>query len=108
MGSYARPQFSCPSAEELVAEAHSLANFLIEREGPKQIDCCIHCVCSRFGLDPGVMHSLRYRWRELHDVKASTLERLRAAYEHVYERERRVELLEREIEQLTEREMETV
>lgn len=102
-------QFSCPVAEELVAEAHTLANFLIEAEGACNVALCIHRASCRYGIEPGALHSLRYRWRELHDVKASTLERLRAAYEHVYEKNRRIGIAERAIEhEIATAELETV
>lgn len=104
---YSQQQFPLPTAEAVVGEARRLANFLIDCEGCKNIALCIHRVGWRYGIDPGTLHSLRYRWRELHDVKATTLERLRAAYEHVHECGRRVEIIERDIEELKQpREME--
>lgn len=101
-------QFSCPAAETVVDEARRLANLLIESEGCPNVALCIHRASCRYGIEPGTLHSLRYRWRELQDVRASVLERLRAAYEHIYEHGRRVEIIERQIEDLKPQEMEMV
>lgn len=58
----------------------------------------IHRMAERYGFDEGQLRYLRYRWRELHDIRASVLERLREAYEAVYERQRRIALIEKDIE----------
>lgn len=94
-------QYSHPNAEIVITEARTLARFLIEIERGKcggDVDVAIHRTASRWGLEEGAMRALRYRWRELQDIRASVLERLREAYEAVYERQRRRAEIEREID----------
>lgn len=95
---------TCVNADLVIAEARTLAGFLIEIERGKcggDVDVAIHRTASKWGLEEGTLHSLRYRWRELHDVRASVLERLREAYEVIYERQCRMAEIEREIDRLT-------
>jgi len=92
-------------AQSVISEAHFLANFLIEIERGKvggDVDVAMHRAAQRWGLEEGALRSLRYRYRELADVKASLLERLREIYEVIYERQRRMAAMEREIEELVE------
>lgn len=93
-----------PNADVVITEARTLARFLVEIERGKcggDVDVAIHRTASRWGLEDGALRSLRYRWRELQDVRASVLERLREAYEVIYERQRRMAEIEREIDRLT-------
>lgn len=88
-------------SETVIAEAKTLASFLIDWErgqGIHDIENAIHRASTRWGIDEGALKSLRYRWRELRDVKASLLERMREAYETIYERQRRQAIIERDIE----------
>lgn len=88
-------------AQTVISEAHFLANFLVEIERGKvggDIDVAMHRTAQRWGLEEGALRSLRYRHRELADVKASLLERLREIYEVVYERQRRIAIIEKEID----------
>lgn len=94
-----------PAAAKVITEAKTLAAFLIEMERGKcggDVDLAIHRVSMFCGIEEGALRSLRYRWRDLRDVKASLLERLREAYEAVYERQRRLAAIEHEIDRLTE------
>lgn len=93
--------------EAVIAEARNLSAFLVEVERGKcggDVDLAIHRAASLYGFEESSLRSLRYRWRELQDVKASVLERLREAYEAVYERQRvqaQIEIeIERRIEQV--------
>lgn len=91
----------CSVATTIVGEARTLATFLVEAERGKcggDVDVALHRAASRWGVEEGALRSLRYRWRDLRDVKASLLERLREAYEAVYERERRLLAFERDID----------
>lgn len=93
-----RSKFDCRDA--VIAEARTLATFLIEWErahGLHDIENALHRAASRWGIDQGALRSIRYRWRELQDVKASLLERMREAYETIYERQRRKAEIERGI-----------
>ncbi len=95
---------TCLNADLVIAEARTLAGFLIEIERGKcagDVDVAIHRTSSKWGLEEGTLRSLRYRWRDLQDVRASVLERLREAYEVIYERQRRMAEIEREIDRLT-------
>ena len=88
-------------SKSVIAEARNLANFLVEIERGKvsgDVDAALHRTAQRYGIEEGALRSLRYRYRELADVKASLLERLREAYEVVYDRQRRIAIIEREIE----------
>ena len=90
-------------AQTVITEARTLANFLIEIERGKiggDVDVAMHRAAQRWGLEEGALRSLRYRYRELADVKASLLERLREIYELVYERQRRLAQIEIEIDRL--------
>lgn len=90
-----------PDATKVIAEAKTLAAFLIETERGKcggDVDLAIHRVAMFGGIEEGALRSLRYRWRELRDVRASLLERLRECYEVVYERQRHCAQIEREID----------
>lgn len=92
---------SCSVAANIVGEARTLATFLVEVERGScggDVDVALHRTASKWGVEEGALRSLRYRWRELQDVKGSILERLREAYETVYERQRRTLAFEREIE----------
>lgn len=93
-----------PNADVVITEARTLARFLIEIERGKcggDVDLAIHRTASKWGLEEGTLRSLRYRWRELQDIRASVLERLREAYEVIYERQRRQAEIDREIDRLT-------
>lgn len=95
---------SCSAAEAVIAEARKLFCFLMEIERGQcggNVDLAIHRVAERYGFDEGQLRYLRYHWRELKDVKGSLLERLREAYEAVYERQRRMAAMELEIKTLT-------
>jgi hypothetical protein len=88
--------------EAVIAEARRISAFLVETERGKcggDVDLAIHRAASLYGFEESSLRSLRYRWRELQDVKASVLERLREAYESVYERQRQHAIIELEIEQ---------
>ena len=88
--------------EAVIGEARNIAAFLVELERGKcggDVDLAIHRAASFYGIEESSFRTLRYRWRELQDVKASVLERLRDAYEAVYERQRQQAIIEREIEQ---------
>lgn len=92
---------TCSYADTVIAEARTLSAYLVEIERGKcggDVDLAIHRASMLWGIEEGAIKSLRYRWRELHDVKASLLERLREAYETVYERQCRQAEIEREIE----------
>lgn len=83
-----------------MAEARDLARLLVEIECARcggDVELAIHHCATRYGLDEGSLRSLRYRWRDLADVRGSVLERLRMAYEHVYERQRRETQIAHEI-----------
>lgn len=98
-------KFHCPTAEEFVFEAHRLANLIVESQLGKTgayVDVAIKRAEALYGFEPGVLHSLRYRWHELKNVKGSVLERLRAAYEVIYERDRKIQMLEAQIEKIVE------
>ena len=87
--------------EAVISEARTIAAFLVEIERGKcggDVDLAIHRSANHYGIEESSFRSLRYRWRELHDVKASVLERLREAYEAVYERQRAAAIIEREID----------
>lgn len=91
---------TCTHANKVIAEARTLSAFLVEIERGKcggDVDLAIHRTAMLWGIEEGAIKSLRYRWRELHDVKASLLERLREAYETIYERQRRMAEIERDI-----------
>ena len=86
--------------ESVIAEARNIAAFLVEIERGKcggDVDLAIYRAASLYGLEESSIRSLRYRWRELQDVKGSVLERLRDAYEGVYERQRVQAQIEGEI-----------
>lgn len=88
-------------ADTVIAEARTISSFLVEIERGKcggDVDLAIHRVAEKYGFEDGQLKFLRYRWRELQDVKASVLERLREAYETVYERQRRIAIIEKDIE----------
>lgn len=90
-----------PAAAKVIAEAKTLAAFLIDLERGKcggDVDLAIHRVATFGGIEEGALRSLRYRWRELRDIKASLLERLRECYEVVYERQRMRAQIERDID----------
>lgn len=92
-------------AAKVIAEARTIAAFLTETERGKcggDVDLAIHRVSMFCGIEEGALRSLRYRWRELRDIKASLLERLRESYEAIYERQRRMAMVEREIDRLSE------
>lgn len=83
---------SCELSQNVVAEARNISGFLVEIERGKcggDVDVAIHRVAAIYGVDEESVRSLRYRWRDMQDVKASLLERLREAYESVYEHQRR-------------------
>lgn len=92
------------AAAAIIDEARTLATFLVETERGRcggDVDVALFRTASRWGLEEGALRSLRYRWRDLRDVKASLLEQLREAYETVYERQRRMVAVEQEIERAT-------
>lgn len=97
-------KFSRPTGANCVAEAARLANFLIEVERRSGVDTqlAIHQAERRWGFDQHTLYRLRYKARELEDVKASTLEALRWAYEQVYERQRQAEEVELEVAAMVE------
>lgn len=82
-----------------VAEAVRLANLLVEfeRRGGADTQLAIEKAERRWGFDHHTLYRLRYRARELEDVKASTLEALRWAYEMAYERQRQSEMAELQV-----------
>jgi O-acetyl-ADP-ribose deacetylase (regulator of RNase III) len=87
--------------EAVITEARNLSAFLVEVERGKcggDVDLAIHRAASLYGFEESSLRSLRYRWRELQDVKGSVLERLREAYEAVYEKQRVQAQIEIEIE----------
>lgn len=88
-----------------MAEASRLANILIDIERRDGLDTAgaIERAERRWQFDHHTLYRLRYRARELDDVKASTLENLREAYEEIYERQRRRAEAELEIEREIER-----
>ena len=83
-------KISRPTAQNCVDEAVSLAKLLIEFEKRGGLDTAlaIDAAERRWGFDHNTLYRLRYRWRELEDVRASTLEALRWAYEQIFERQR--------------------
>ena len=82
-----------------MSEAVRLAHLLVEyeRRGGLDTQLAIEAAERRWNFDHNTLYRLRYRARELEDVKASTLERLRWAWEHVYEKQRQAELAEIEV-----------
>lgn len=93
--------------ESVISEARTICAFLVEIERGKcggDVDLAIHRAAQLYGIEESAIRSLRYRWRELQDVKGSVLERLREAYEAVYEKQRvqaQIEIeIERRIEQV--------
>lgn len=90
---------SPPSGEKCVAEAVRLAHILVdyEKRGGLDTQLAIEAAERRWGFDHHTIYRLRYRARELEDIKASTLERLRWAWEVIYEKQRRAAALEIEI-----------
>ena len=92
-------KFSRPCAASCVAEASRLANVLIDHERRDGLDTAlaIEAAERRWGFEHNTLYRLRYRARELDDVRASTLEALRWAYEQIYERQRQHELAEIEV-----------
>ncbi len=96
-----RCEISCCTSTTVVAEAKALCDLLItweQGQGTHDIENAMHRASSRWGIDSSALKSLRYRWRDLQDVKASLLERLRVAYEEVYDRQRTAQAVEIEIE----------
>lgn len=92
---------TCSAA--IIEEARRLSSFLVEIERglcSGDVDLSLHRVSERYGIEESALRSLRYRWRDLQDVRASVLERLREAYEEVYERQRRFAQIEIEIDRL--------
>ncbi len=92
---------ACHVATNVIGEARTLAAFLIEIERGRcggDVEVAIHRAAMIYGVEEGALRSLRYRWRDLHDIKASVLERLREAYEAVYERERRLHQVQQQID----------
>ena len=89
-------KFSRPTAVNCVAEASRLANLLVEAERRDGLDCqlAIERAEQRWGFDHNTLYRLRYRIREIDDVKASTLEALRWAWELTFERQRQLEIAE--------------
>lgn len=96
---------SPPTGEKCVTEAVRLAQILVdyEKRGGLDTQLAIEAAERRWGFDHNTLYRLRYRARELDDIKASTLERLRWAWEQIFEKQRRTAALEievtREIEQ---------
>lgn len=90
---------SPPTGEKCVSEAVRLAHLLVEyeRRGGLDTQLAIEAAERRWGFDHNTLYRLRYRARELDDVKASTLERLRWAWEHIYEKQRQSEMAEIEV-----------
>lgn len=97
-------KFPRPTGQNCVVEASRLANFLIdvEKRGGADIQLAIHLAERKWGFDPHTLYRLRYKHRELEDVKASTLEALRWAYEQVYEKQRHAEEVELEVAAIVE------
>lgn len=92
---------SAEFVEAVISEARNISGFLVEIERGKcggDVEVAIHRTAVKWGVEESSIRSLRYRWRELHDVRASVLERLREAYEAVYERQCAAAAIEREID----------
>lgn len=91
------------SAAQCVEEASRLARFLIEyerRPDGLNMALAIEKAERRWHLPRNTLQRLRYKPGELSDVRASTLDSLRAAYEELYQRQRERMLAERRIDEI--------
>ena len=91
------------TAKQCVEEATRLARFLIEYE--RRLDglkmaLAIEKAERRWNLPPHTLRRLRYKPGELSDVRASTLDCLRCAYEELYQKQREHMLAERRINEI--------
>ena len=87
-------------------EAARIARLLIEYERrPEAINMAeaIYRAETRWHFARHTLQRLRYKSRELDDVRASTLDGLRCAYEDIYEIQRERAAAELEIEQVVRR-----
>lgn len=92
--------------QQCVGEAARLARLLIEHERrPDAINMAeaIERAERRWQFPRHTLQRLRYRPDELSDVRASTLDGLRCAYEEIYDEQRRRMEAERELAQAMER-----
>jgi hypothetical protein len=88
-----------------VGEAVRLANLLIEFERRGRgldTQLAIEQAERRWGFEHNTLYRLRYRGRELEDIKASTLEGLRWAWEVAYEKQRQSEMADLEVARVIE------
>ena len=91
------------TAKQCVEEATRLARFLIEyerRPDGLNMALAIETAERRWHLPPHTLQRLRYKPGELSDVRASTLDCLRCAYEELYQRQREHMLAERRINEI--------
>ena len=91
------------TAKQCVEEAARLARFLIEYERrPEALNVAqaIEQAERRWHLPRHTLQRLRYKPGELSDVRASTLDSLRAAYEELYQRQRERMLAERRLNEI--------
>lgn len=93
-------KFQPLSPQQCVGEASRLARFLIEYERrPDGLNMAeaISRAENRWRFPRHTLQRLRYKPQELSDVRASTLDGLRCAYEELYEEQRRRIIAEREL-----------
>jgi len=91
------------TAKQCVEEAARLARFLIEyerRSDGLNMALSIEKAERRWHLPPHTLQRLKYKPGELSDVRASTLDALRAAYEELYQRQRERMLAERRLNEI--------
>ena len=91
------------SAEQCVGEASRLARFLIEyerRHDGLNMALAIEKAERRWHLPRNTLQRLRYKPGELSDVRASTLDSLRCAYEELYQQQRERMLAERRLNEI--------
>jgi len=89
--------------QQCVEEATRLARFLIEyerRPDGLNMALAIEKAERRWHLPPRTLQRLKYKPGELSDVRASTLDSLRAAYEELYQRQRERMLAERRLNEM--------
>ncbi len=89
--------------KQCVEEAARLARFLIEyerRSDGLNMALSIERAERRWHLPPHTLQRLKYKPGELSDVRASTLDALRAAYEELYQRQRERMLAERRLNEI--------
>jgi len=96
-------KFQPLTAKQYVEEASRLARFLIEYERrPEALNVAqaIEQAERRWHLPRNTLQRLRYKPGELSDVRASTLDSLRCAYEELYQQQRERMLAERRLNEI--------